>query len=117
MSSNMATDLDRLHKVAENKITGRGVGKTTLAVQELAATLELKQVKNIFIVISKYRDMSYIKPMISRIFQEHNLEIETKSQIEFESNGIRCKFVTEDDYEQKSRGYSNFGLVYMRHWD
>lgn len=113
----MNTDLDRLHKVAEGEITGRGAGKTTLAVQELAATLELKQVKDIFIVVSKYHDMLYIKPMISLIFQEHNLEIKAKSQIEFESNGIRCKFVTEDGYEQKTRGYHNFGLIYMRHWD
>ena len=113
----MVTNLDRLHKVAQDKITGRGAGKTTFAVQELAAALELKQVKNIFIVISKYHDISYIRPMINRIFQEHCLEFRVKSQSEFEANGIRCEFVTEDDYSQKIRGYHNFGLIYMRRWD
>lgn len=112
-----STDLDRLHKVAEGELLGRGVGKTTLAIQELAAILELKQVKDVFIVITTYKDMGYIKPMISQIFDEHNLSFKVLTQTEFESNSIRCKFVLDNDFEDKTRGCTNFSVIYMRHWD
>lgn len=114
----MKTDIERLHSVVERKTCGRGCGKTFARVHELASNIDLDLVRRGVIVITAYRDISYILPMIRAVFEERELPpIKQVGPYKFQCGDTILDFVAECDYVRYSRGRDNFFEIPMRHWD
>jgi len=111
------TDIERLHKVVNKELQGRGVGKTFAKCHDVAGLIQTTDVKYIFCMISLKRDMDYILPMLERVLEEHGLTFYHKLRTELVVNGVTIKFIREDDFDQRTRGYDNYAIVRMRHWD
>ena len=112
----MSTDIDRLHDVIDGRTSGRGVGKTFAKCHDVAGLIELG-LSTVFCVITNYRDIGYILPMLDEVLTEHNMKIEKKQQHHiFLNNKIRITFVSENDVGRRLRGLEG-GIVWMRHWD
>jgi len=114
----MATDIERLNAVIEGKISGRGCGKTFARVHELASTIELGTLKNCVVVISEYRDMSYIVPMIQEVFKERGLpKLKKVKENRGRCGDVLVDFVAQRDYADYMRGRDNLFEIPMGHWD
>jgi len=113
------TDLDRLHAVLEGKLVGRGVGKTYARCHVLAGLIEVGH-REVVVVLSHRNDLSYVLPMLERVFAEHGLGVERVKMDgpSMEVGGARVRFLFCQDlqWEEKLRGLVG-GIVYMRHWD
>lgn len=101
---NEKTDIDRLHDVIQGRIYGRGVGKTTARIHELAGYVELGESRDIICLIPKRRDLHYLRPMVDRIFAEHGLQICGRQSDRFTCNGKRVRFCLYSDLFRASVG-------------
>jgi len=101
---NEKTDINRLHEVVMGTAHGRGVGKTTARIHQLAGYVELGESRDIFCLISTRHDISYLRPMIDRVFAEHGLEITKRQNDCFECNGKRIRFCRYSELPRASVG-------------
>jgi hypothetical protein len=88
----MIIDIDRLHKVALGEITGRGVGKTTLACNDVAAAVELGSSNVIFCLVETKRSTFSIYPLLNNVFCFHELPLTRRSDMEFVSGNVSISF-------------------------
>ena len=114
----MITDLDRLHDVAEGRLTGRGVGATFYHCHQVAGAIELGE-RNVYIQVPVYRDVDYIMLMLKSVLSEHGIEI--IKEVEIGRYGFTVghntlvRFVTYGDVaKDKLRGCEGF-IVDMHH--
>ena len=71
----MPTDIDRLHDVIEERVGGRGCGKTFAVCHILAGLIELGRCDHIHVLVTVYRDIEHILPMLWRTCDEYGIEI------------------------------------------
>lgn len=118
----MITDIELLHKVVSGQVHGRGIGKTFAQCHNVAGAIELG-FDNVFMVITNYRDIMYIIPMLRDVLTDHGIKIDALNY----KDKIMClggidkrttvKFITEEDIYRKIRGIDKPFIVYARHGD
>jgi hypothetical protein len=103
----MKLDMDRLHKVANGELTGRGVGKTTLACYNVIGTLDTTEHHDVVCIIKFMRDIKYISRMLVDILEENGYtfrERKADGSIRLH-DGRWITFIREDESDQKLCGY------------
>lgn len=112
----MATDIDRLHRVVEGKERGRGRGKTFARCHEVAGFVELGY-KHIFCLVTRFDDWRYIDPMLDEVLTEHGIQFQRqRAHGEYRAQDSVIRLIPEKDHEHRIRGYECV-LVRMGHWD
>lgn len=106
----MHTNIDQLHHVVMNKPPGRWEGKTLSRCHELAASVELG---NEFIVceIEVIHDLSYLRSMIERVFDDHGISLAWIGRTEARARGSRILFMIGSTIEERTRGIKEYGYV------
>jgi len=111
----MRTELDKLHKVKLGYLNGRGCGKTFAKVHDLASHVELG-FERVFCVITQYRDLKYLTPMIQGIFEERKLPgVKRITLRHWICGDTHIHFILQD--ELPIYGYNNYCLIEMGHND
>ncbi len=111
----LITNLNRLHKVYNGELYGRGVGKTFLKIHTLAGIIEVGQFPRIFVVIGEWHDKLYLMPMIGKIFEEHELIINKSYLRGFDCNDKHIRFTTNKDLYEDLMGYHICDIVRIEH--
>ena len=78
----MATDIDRLHKVAGGELYGRQVGKTYLKCHEICGLVGCNE-PEIIVLITHERDRGYIIDMLQSIVTEYNYQLVRSGKYEW----------------------------------
>lgn len=109
----MKTDIDRLHNVVLEKKDKEWSGETFAKCHEIAGIIEIGEFKKIVCVISCYRDIQHILPMLMDVFSEHSLPKLGKGTVSdrvFFFGEVEITFIPYSILEEKARGLDNFYL-------
>lgn len=113
----MKTDINRLHSVVLGQLVGRGVGKTTAKIHELAGVIELGDSQVIFCVMTVRSDRFYLRRMIDLIFREHKLKLTKRTSRGFICNSKKVRFVLNIDLNDGIIGNYDYTIIRMGHDD
>ena len=94
----MNIDLDRLHKYAFNKTTGRAVGKSFYAEMQIASLLLVDGPKTIFTVLTFHQDIKLTIDSVVRILGHWGVDYRVNyKQPRIEALGKTVRFITHEN--------------------
>jgi hypothetical protein len=106
----MKTDIDRLHKTINNKLTlnFRRSGKTTISLHVLAGQIQVGNMKRINIRVKFYKDKKWLIPRMQEIFREQGISF-GRNYLDnyfafYEQKRVELQFFCHDIFFEKTQG-------------